>query len=676
MAGNNLVQLNNENEHDILDVINVLSTKYYCIVRINLDSGEVIPMHFNTSISVESEIYVAEQIDSMESLLTFLGFGMAEEEYNRLEETLDLDNIRIDLWDEGVYERTFKWSGMNGDYYYRLNFIGVGEAPYNNVVLTVLDVTERRLAEIENRKNSRIVEALSDDFLAIMFVEAETQNIRVYRAAKEVLDRYGSALTTQKRYGDIIDVYVERCVKVSKEDAIYKYRDFNTLMEEVKEKGIVSFVYNRVLGEESRQYRVKVVKIEENGEFLGVVIGIKDVEDEFRKDKETQELLQNALDEAKHASESKSNFLFNMSHDIRTPMNAILGFASLAGKEVDDREKLLDYLSKIESSGQHLLGLINDVLDMARIESGKIDIRKEVVNLEQLFNEIVDMFRLDMEAKNITFESTLNINNKIVETDGLRLKQIVFNLLGNALKYTPEGGKVWFEVNEHPSDKPGIASYETVVRDNGIGMSEEFQKHLFELFEREDRASVTGAQGTGLGLAITKRLLDLMNGTIQCKSTVGEGTEFTYFVRLSICDADIADEEEEEIDMSLLKGKRVLLVEDNDLNREIAKTLLEDVGMIVTEATDGTVAVDMIGEDSSSIDVVLMDIQMPYMDGYQATRIIRNTELRTMEHIPIIAMTANAFAEDKKKALDAGMDAHIAKPVDITELYKELIRLS
>ncbi len=168
MAGNNLVQLNNENEHDILDVINVLSTKYYCIVRINLDSGEVSPMHFNTSISVESEIYVAEQIDSMDSLLTFLGFGMAEEEYNRLEETLDLDNIRIDLWDEGVYERTFKWTGMNGDYYYRLNFIGVGEAPYNNVVLTVLDVTERRLAEIENRKNSRIVEALSDDFLAII----------------------------------------------------------------------------------------------------------------------------------------------------------------------------------------------------------------------------------------------------------------------------------------------------------------------------------------------------------------------------------------------------------------------------------------------------------------------------------------------------------------------------
>ena len=207
-----------------------------------------------------------------------------------------------------------------------------------------------------------------------------------------------------------------------------------------------------------------------------------------------------------------------------------------------------------------------------------------------------------------------------------------------------------------------------------MGIKAEKIDKLFTKFDRLDVERNTTVEGTGLGLAITKRLLELMNGTIQCKSTVGEGTEFTCFVRLSICDADIADEDEEEIDMSLLKGKRVLLVEDNDLNREIAKTLLEDVGMIVTEATDGTVAVDMIGEDSSSIDVVLMDIQMPYMDGYQATRIIRNTELRTMEHIPIIAMTANAFAEDKKKALDAGMDAHIAKPVDIT--YKELIRLS
>ena len=253
----------------------------------------------------------------------------------------------------------------------------------------------------------------------------------------------------------------------------------------------------------------------------------------------------------------------------------------------------------------------------------------------------------------------------------------MLNLLGNALKYTKEGGTVTFKIKQKTSSKNGFAIYQISVKDTGIGMSKDFQKHLFDLFERENRSAVTGVQGTGLGLAITKRLVELMNGEITCNSSLGKGTEFKCTIRLKVVDADYVEEEEEKIDLSLLEGKKVLLVEDNDLNREIARTILEEVGMVVEEATDGTVAVDMLGKkERSDYDVVLMDIQMPYMDGYKATRIIRNAEVRTKGHVPIIAMTANAFEEDKAKAFEAGMDAHIAKPVDTKELYRELVRLS
>ena len=401
------------------------------------------------------------------------------------------------------------------------------------------------------------------------------------------------------------------------------------------------------------------------------------MDDEYRKDLETQLILRAALEEAKHASSSKSNFLFNMSHDIRTPMNAILGFVALAQNETDNPDKLLDYLDKIEKSGQHLLGLINDVLDMARIESGRIDLHEAPFDLEEQFNETVDMFGIDMDKKGLKFKSNLNITDKIVDADSLRTKQIMLNLLGNALKYTKEGGTVTFKIKQKTSNKNGFAIYQISVKDTGIGMSKDFQKHLFDLFERENRSAVTGVQGTGLGLAITKRLVELMNGEITCNSSLGKGTEFKCTIRLKVVDADYVEEEEEKIDLSLLEGKKVLLVEDNDLNREIARTILEEVGMVVEEATDGTVAVDMLGKkERSDYDVVLMDIQMPYMDGYKATRIIRNAEVRTKGHVPIIAMTANAFEEDKAKAFEAGMDAHIAKPVDTKELYRELVRLS
>ncbi len=673
IMGHNII----EGDQELMEFLDLLNERYYAVFRVDLGSESVTPVRYNYFLGNEPDNIGAEYVDNLNGLKEYLSFGMRPEERLQLEEALLVDNLRLELWDGGQFIQTFRWYDMSGERYFDMKVAGIGTAPYDQIVIGIVDVTESKSIEVENRKNSRIVEALSDDYSAVFYIDAKTETVRLYRADEDVLQRFGDVLKKNIKYSDMVKIYITNNAVIKEDDEAYRYVECNTLIDDVKNKGIITFNYTRLFKGERRQYRLKAVKVEEDGEFKGIVLGFRDVEEEYRKDIETQELLRAALEEAKHASSSKSNFLFNMSHDIRTPMNAILGFVALAQNETDNPDKLLDYLDKIEKSGQHLLGLINDVLDMARIESGRIDLHEAPFDLEEQFNETVDMFGIDMDKKGLKFKSNLNITDKIVDADSLRTKQIMLNLLGNALKYTKEGGTVTFKIKQKTSNKNGFAIYQISVKDTGIGMSKDFQKHLFDLFERENRSAVTGVQGTGLGLAITKRLVELMNGEITCNSSLGKGTEFKCTIRLKVVDADYVEEEEEEIDLSLLEGKKVLLVEDNDLNREIARTILEEVGMVVEEATDGTVAVDMLGKKKSSdYDVVLMDIQMPYMDGYKATRIIRNAEVRTKGHVPIIAMTANAFEEDKAKAFEAGMDAHIAKPVDTKELYRELVRLS
>lgn len=668
---------NYDSSHQMNRLIDLLTEEYYGIFRIDLSSGLVIPIRYSSILGNEPSNLGVEAIESIDGLREYMSYGMEDSEAERVSEDLKDENIRMALWDDGKCVKTYKWKDHTGDRFFSLIFIGVDNPPYDHVVVGIVDVTDVKRIEVENRKNSRIVEALSDDYTAVFYIDVEMGVVRLYRAEDDVKRRFGHLLEGQVRFDDMVKVYINREAYVKKDDDAYKYLDYATLREEVNKKGIITFNYTRILNGEKRQYRLKAVKIEENGEYKGIVLGFRDVDEEYRKDLETQHILRAALEEAKHASSSKSNFLFNMSHDIRTPMNAILGFVSLAQNEIDNPEKLEDYLSKIEKSGKHLLGLINDVLDMARIESGKVELNESIIDLKTHFNETVDMFKIDMDKKNITFNHSLEIIDDIVEADGLRTKQIVLNLIGNALKYTKEGGTIWFEIKQRNPAHNGFAIYEIHVKDTGIGMSEDFQRHLFDLFERENRSSVAGVQGTGLGLAITKRLVELMNGEVSCESTLGKGTEFICSIRLKVANSDNVSGNDDELDLSALKGKKVLLVEDNDLNREIARSILEDVGMEVEEAADGTIAVEILGKKKgTAYDVVLMDIQMPYMDGYKATRIIRNAEVRTKGHVPIIAMTANAFEEDKKKAFEAGMDAHIAKPVEIKELYKELIRLS
>ena len=400
-------------------------------------------------------------------------------------------------------------------------------------------------------------------------------------------------------------------------------------------------------------------------------------EQEYRKSLEQKNIaLQLAVQRETKANLAKREFLFNMSHDIRTPMNAIIGFTALAQTHIDDRGQVEDYLKKISVSSQHLLSLINDVLDMSRIESGKVTLEAKPVHLPELVHELRDIVQAVVSEKDLSLTlDTVGVENEDIIADPLRLEQILINVLANAVKFTPDGGQIGLWIVQKDTAPAGYADFEFHIKDNGIGMSEEFQKHIFEQFARERTSTVSKIQGTGLGMAITKSLVDMMGGRITVKSEQGKGSEFTISLRFPIGEAK-TEQTPPAAKASASAGKKLLVVEDNELNLEIASTLLKEAGFEVDTAENGKIAVEKVEAASADrYDLILMDIQMPEMDGYEATRRIRALPDTKKAALPIVAMTANAFEDDRKNALRAGMNGHIAKPLDIPKLFQVLSEL-
>lgn len=388
---------------------------------------------------------------------------------------------------------------------------------------------------------------------------------------------------------------------------------------------------------------------------------------------EKQRELSDALIAAENANRAKTAFLNNMSHDIRTPMNAIIGFTALAGSHIDNPEQVKDYLQKITISSQHLLSLINDVLDMSKIESGKVTIEESDVHLPDVINDLRTIIQDNVTAKQQELIiDTQDVKHEDIITDKLRLNQVLLNILSNAVKFTPSGGTIRFRVIEEPSSSPDTADFVFRIRDNGIGMSEEFQKKIFEAFTRERTSTVSGTQGTGLGMAISKNLVEMMGGSISVESKEGKGSEFIVRIPCRIGESDntVVEAESAEADFT---GKRILLAEDNEMNQLIAVEILKSAGFAIDIASNGAEAVEKMEQaPAGTYDVILMDIQMPVMDGYEAAKRIRVMEDQKKAEIPIIAVTANAFDEDRKIALEAGMNGHLAKPYDIDAIMKTL----
>ncbi len=677
----------------------------------------------------------------------------------------------------------------------------------------LLDCTAQKLREKEKeQRHMELLHALTIDYNLACFFDLDTGRgmpLRMENYADVVFETIFDERSTLK---ESMERYIDQFVYEEDKEMLRRTLSAERLEKELAERNQIYINYRAVLAGKMKYYQIKVVRAGEWKESHGIVLGLHSVDEEIRHEMEQKSLLEDALLQANRASKAKSIFLSNMSHDIRTPMNAIVGFTALAITHIEQKERVEEYLNKIMTSGNHLLSLINDVLDMSRIESGKMRLDEKPCRLPDILQGLRNILQGDIRAKQLElYMDAVDVLNEDIYCDKLRLNQVLLNLLSNAVKYTKAGGIVSIRVTEKTGAPAGMANYEFCIRDTGIGMSEEFVAHIFEPFEREKNSTISGIQGTGLGMAITKNIVDMMNGTIQVSSEQGAGTEVKvsfafrlhreaskepqdipelkncralvvdddfntcdsvsymlgqigmraewtlsgkeavlrtrqavtrgdtycvyiidwllpdmngvevtrrirkemgedvpvivltaydwtdieeeakeagvtafcskplFFSELRSCLKSIvsAEEEEEkpEENTRIVNGRkgRILLAEDNELNQEIAVAILEDAGFTVEVADNGQIAVNMLKRSAPGYYLlVLMDVQMPVLNGYEATKQIRGFSNRKLADIPILAMTANAFEEDKQEAVKSGMNGHIAKPIDIDNLFDTL----
>lgn len=678
----------------------------------------------------------------------------------------------------------------------------------------LLDCTaQKRYEESKQREKDKhqveLIHALSIEYNLVCFFDLDTgrgNSLRIGECEDSVLE---DIFTGDLFFENCIENYINACVYADDREILRQAACRQRLENVLSEKKMCFVNYRTICGGEIRYFQMIAVRAGEWEQNRGIVLGFRSVDEETRSEMEKKALLEDALSQANRANQAKSVFLSNMSHDIRTPMNAIIGFTTLAISHIDHKEHVEMYLQKIMTSGNHLLSLINDILDMSRIESGKMHLEEKHCSLPDILHNLRSIMQADIHAKQLElYMDAKDIRNEDIYCDGLRLNQVLLNLLSNAVKYTDPGGRVSVLAAENEGAPEGYANYEFHIIDTGIGMSEEFLAHIFDPFERERNSTISKIQGTGLGMSITKNIVDMMQGTIEVKSKKGEGTEcivsFTFRLyqgkkdpsvipelegqRALIVDSDFntcdsvssmlqqiglraewtmsgkeailrtrqavmrkdnyqvyiidwplpdmngievarkirqesgkevpivvltaydwSEIEDEALEagvtafcskplfLSELRGclnsvlnaekecnvpsgesrklhmGRILLTEDNELNQEIATAILEGAGFTIEIAENGQVAVDMLSRSQPGYyQMILMDVQMPVMNGYEATKAIRKLENRELATIPILAMTANAFEEDKQQALQSGMNGHIAKPINIEILMEEL----
>ncbi len=678
----------------------------------------------------------------------------------------------------------------------------------------LLDCTAHKLEEKKKEQQQReLIQALSVDYNLVCFFDLDSG--MGFQFQSNGIDEYmfDPFFNDEISLEESMEHYIQKYVHEEDKDMLRQNTGKDELIAQLSKKKLTTINYRINIDDEIKYFQIKVVRTGTWNQTHGIVLGFHSIDKEIRSEMEKNTLLEDALMQANQASKAKSIFLSNMSHDIRTPMNAIVGFTALALTHIDRTEQVEEYLKKIMTSGNHLLSLINDVLDMSRIESGKMHLDEKPCSLPDILHGLRNILQADVRAKQLDlYIDAVDIINEDIYCDKLHLNQVLLNLLSNAVKYTGAGGIVSMRITEKPGAPAGYANYEFLIKDNGIGMSEEFVLRIFEPFEREKTSTTSGIHGTGLGMAITKNIVDMMNGSISVKSEQGVGTEFMVaftfrlnpatkdprnIPQLKNCRALVVDDDFDTCDSVsymlnqlgmraewTLSGKeavlrthqasmrgdsysvyiidwllpdmngvevtrrirkemgddisvivltaydwaeieteakeagvtafcskplfmselsdclysivnanedaennsseyapkiaagRILLVEDNELNQEIASEILTDAGFTVDIAEDGQVAIDILKKsEPGHYQVILMDVQMPIMNGYEATKIIRALEDKELASIPIIAMTANAFQEDKQEALRCGMNAHIAKPIDIEILFDTLRKI-
>ena len=533
-------------------------------------------------------------------------------------------------------------------------------------------IKRERVLELQRE----IIEGLGKEYFSVLLLELDSGQIFSYREVGENGKRIADFC---RKYGnqwcELLPAYADEIVT---DESRENFLDQLSLDALCSKQDDFSMTYEFKTGDRIIYHQTRIAYVYKKDRSRVAVIGTRNIDDLIKKERMQEAKLKEAYIVAENANKAKTDFLNNMSHDIRKPMNVILGYNELMKQYLTD-PILVDYQNKIEQSGKLLLSIINNVLDMARIESGKMVVEERAEAIGLVVEEIESVFESSAQEKNIVFTTSVDVDHTHVLCDGFKVREILMNLVGNAFKYTPDGGHIAIDVKELDCARSGYVRIQTQIKDTGIGMSEDYLPTLFDSFSREYNTTIGKVSGTGLGMSIVKNLVDMMDGDICVKSKLGEGTCFTLTFEHRIADVN-SIELNQELDVldekSILEGKRVLLVEDNELNAEIAMAILEQSGLILDRVEDGLACINRLSEvDADLYDLILMDIQMPNMNGYEATRRIRQFENVKKASIPILAMTANAFEEDKKMAIKAGMNGHISKPIDVNVLEKQIINI-
>lgn len=526
-----------------------------------------------------------------------------------------------------------------------------------------------------------IVSGLSNAYFSAYAVDLETGRCKPIK----VIEFFRRAVENCHIASVVTKAFLILCVMPEDREKMQKFTNWHTLVNRLENTDLTVEEFHGMISpwEWCRASWI-VSSRDENGKAKKVLFTVEDITENVKermqqeKDKEqARKELEESRKAAEIANKAKTDFLFNMSHDIRTPMNAIIGYADLMDKHFDEKQRCKDYLKKIRNSSNFLLSLVNNVLEMARIESGKLILDEKVCEITQLAEEITSVYSELMERKGITFTMDIDVKTKYYYGDRLKISEIFLNILSNAYKYTLAGGSISLKARELNYQIPGYILLQTTISDTGVGMSKEFLPRIFEEFSREYTSTENRIEGTGLGMPIVKKLVDFMNGSIEVHSELGKGSTFIINIPHKIAKAEDMEETQDlEIDLKKFVGKRILLVEDNELNTEIATEILMELGFIVEHAEDGLVCMDKIlNAKAGYYDLILMDVQMPNLDGYGATKKIRALSDPIKANIPIIAMTANAFEEDRKNALAIGMNEHLAKPIETKKLIQTLAHI-
>ena len=567
---------------------------------------------------------------------------------------------------------------INGNWVWiRHTLIGFGAGDDGYVVIGVEDVNAEKIAVEAERERLSVINGLSEDFSLVSFINPSTMEDHLYYVKKN----NWADNPNWKKFGNFEDrlrLIGNTLVHPDDRQKFMEMTARDVIMEKLSAKNAYYVNYRMIIDGAVEYWQLKLVTTGKGTVAQKqVVAGFISVDEstrlqlEQKEQLETQaEALKQALSAAQAANNAKKEFLNSMSHEIRTPLNAVIGLTELATSHMDDKERVKDCLVKIDQSSDRLLSIINDILDMSRIESGKVDVHEAPMRLFEVLHEIERDIRTDLQTKNLKYElDCVDISDEEIVCDRERLKQTLLRILSNSIKFTKEGGQITMSVKETHLSKSSYAAYEFSIRDNGIGMDEEFLKRVYDPFARAASDS-DDVRGMGLGLAITKNVVEMMGGQIEIASRPNVGTEVTMNFEFKLVQSkkQVAAGSDD-LEKSGFAGKRILLVEDNILNREITMEILQDNGLIVTAVENGDIAVKMLSKAKERpFDLILMDVRMPVMDGYEATKLIRALDNKDVAEIPIVAMTANAFDEDRKASFDVGMNEHISKPVSIEKM--------